>query len=97
MTGMTLTDLLEQVTRLGGDPSTTLIQVNGSLLGSEDHEVGRENGALVITLLAPDGAAADALRNEKQYEAWRREQRPMPAKTTSKTRHALAEYLESVG
>jgi hypothetical protein len=96
MKEMTILSLLEAAQRLGGDLSTTVIQVNGALLGAEDYELGRENGALVVTLLAEATAADQAgkvLRNDALYAKWRGEQHPKPAAVSAKHRGALADYL----
>lgn len=93
MMELTLKDLLDTVERLGGDPSTTLIQVCGALLDTEAHDIGRENGALVLTLLV-ENEAATALRDDEAYDKWRLRQNPVPAKLTTRLRAQAADYVE---
>lgn len=93
MMDLTLTELLEQVTRLGGDPSTTVIQVRGVILDADAFDLGRENGTLVATLLVANDSA-DALRDDEAYEIWRLRQVPVPAKLTARLRAQAAAYVE---
>jgi hypothetical protein len=95
MRDLTLTDLLAEVHRLRGDPSSTLIQIGTTIVSREALEVERENGAMLITLLTDETSqAATALRDDATYSAWRMEQHPVPANLTARQRAQAASYVE---
>lgn len=93
MTDLTLTELLDQVKRLGGDPDSTVIQVRGNILDVDAVELERENGALVITLLVSNEAAG-ALRDDEAYEEWRKRVAPKARSLTWIQRAQAADYVE---
>lgn len=95
MRDITVADLLEALERIGADPSTTTIRVNGAALAGDVLDVFREGGPAVVDLLQPMNEA-ETLRDDAAYEAWRTEQTPRPAKLTARQRGQMADYLSEV-
>lgn len=48
MSALTLAELLQKVERLGGDPATTTVRVNGYPIDMDEPKVYRDKGEMVV-------------------------------------------------
>lgn len=95
MADLTVSDLMQALMRIGADPSTTIVRVNGASDWSA-FQVSREDGRAVVDLEVEDNCG-EALRDEAAYAKWRGAQTPRPpALLTEKQRGQAADYLASV-